>query len=137
MTKKILPLEKDIQASIINWFKIQHSKHAFIHHSANENPKGLAKQQAIKYHVAMRKQGRKKGFPDLMVVCKGQSAFFEVKRGNAKVDEEQIKILEELRENGSKAMIVKSFDEAKVEIDEFIKNALKIHEFIKNALKGI
>ena len=115
--------EKQIQEWIIRWFRTEFPpEKALIVHVANENPRGLDKMQAIKYHRAMRLLGRLKGFPDLMVLCNNKVGFFEVKAKSGKLSPEQEEILKQLQSLGFKAMTIRSQLEAEVCIKNFIED---------------
>ena len=122
-----LESEKSLQEWIIEWFRLQYKPNkALIVHVANENPKGLAKLQAIKYNNAMNLLGRVKGFPDLMVLCNNRVAFFEVKTKTGKLSSEQEEILAQLKSLGFFVAVVRGQIEAKICISAFVNGCLDV-----------
>jgi hypothetical protein len=145
-TKIEKPLEKDLQKDCFNWFaetyyqgcftivkgifeidynKVKELKRPFFNHTANENYKTNKSNKiyGMLYNIAMKKEGRVKGFPDIQIVKPSdtfemKTCFIELKRQGNKIKKgsEQEAVCNYLN-----ARVVYTLQEFKEIVKEFLK----------------
>lgn len=83
--------ENVLHIQCIQYFNFQYSSKLILHHSPNENPRGLSNVQAINYNRRMKQYGCIKGFPDLYIFnpSNQKSIFIELKVGKNKLTDNQ------------------------------------------------
>ena len=116
------PLEKDEQKLLFQWAEFSVYKYpelALLFHIANEAKRS---QRAGGELIA---QGLRKGVPDICLpVPRGGygALYIELKRQQGgRVSEEQRVWIDALNRAGNKAVICKGFEEAKKQIEEYLK----------------
>lgn len=117
--KKYEGPEADFQKSVANYLRLKGLEGKF-HHSPNE---GMMKPQ---YGAKRKAMGVSSGYPDIMI-HKANSMYcgfaIELKVGRNTLSPEQIKWLENLKNEGWKVMCSYSFDEVMHEVEEYLKIA--------------
>jgi hypothetical protein len=126
MQKKISH-EDNIVKEYYQWFFYQYEQSGFAlcHHSPNENiaVDKTYRQKAINYNVKLTTMGRKKGFPDILILYKDKYLLLEFKYGKNKLSPKQKDIFLKLDKIGCKnKYVVYSFEEAKRHTIDFIKS---------------
>lgn len=118
-----LPLESDVQREIIQWSNIYKYKNnplsMYIHHSPNGGSRNII--EAVKFKL----MGVRAGYPDLIIdIAKGgyHGMRVELKRYEEEKTSPNQKIaLRLLLEEGYYVVVANSFDEATVEIDNYVR----------------
>ena len=100
MTEKP-PLERDITNEITNWLKKQ--KECWYY-------KVAAKPAQVKEGSFAR---QRTGIPDLSVIYRGRSVWFEVKRPGGKLRPNQAKEIARMQAAGAEVFLVRSLEEVK------------------------
>ena len=109
-------LEKNFQVSAMNYLSL---KGYLSVHTPNE-VKG-----SVQFHVKRKKEGLKKGFPDISVLepSKGYNGLFiELKVKYNKPSDHQIKWIKDLNKRGYFACWTNSFDEFKHIVDSYFNS---------------
>lgn len=118
--RKVKIDESTLHSQIIQWFAAQYGSKGMLVHIPNENPRGLNPLQAIKFNNSMKKLGRVKGFPDLLLLSRNGVAFIELKSTTGRLSDEQKDTLNRIESIGYKTAVIRSFDEAVVFISSFM-----------------
>ena len=108
------------QIMLINWFDLQY---AYISRLLVHVPNGQNTDARI--GARFKQLGLRKGFPDLMLLyptSKACGLFIEMKAEKGKLSAEQKEYLWCLEQQGYKAEVAYSFDEAKEIIESYIKD---------------
>ena len=115
---RYLGKEDVMQNSVMEYIKLQYPN-VFAIHVANEGKRSPFEQFKFKH------LGGVAGVPDVLIFqnnAKFSGLAIELKAGSNKPTENQKKCLERLKNGNWKAVWVKSFDAAKIVIDEFLKD---------------
>lgn len=109
---KPLPTERQIQRAILKMARTCFPN-VLIHHSPGGAHLAGSATARFKQMGALKGDGMRVGFPDLICIWKGGAAFMEVKRPKRSVTSaEQTQMLTRLIDMGWQARIVKSVDDA-------------------------
>ena len=100
--------ERRIHLAVLGYLRLR-LPDAAIHHSANEI--GLAGKAVARQIAKAKHMGMMVGFPDLMVLWRGQALFFEVKAPGNYPTEAQKAAHELLTANGAQCHVVRSVGE--------------------------
>jgi hypothetical protein len=125
LTRKISH-EDNIVKKYYEWFFYQYENSgvAICHHSPNENI-AVGKEyklRAIRYNQKLRLMGTKKGFCDMIILCKDKYLLLEFKYGKNKLSDSQKDFMASLEKIGCyEKYIVYSYEEAKKHTINFIK----------------
>ena len=113
--------EFDLHKACVDYAKLQYENKGlcFLHHSPNEAI-GIVDKKVMFQQNKFQQMGRKLGFPDLMILCKSNVIFIEFKSKIGKLSINQIDCIEKIHKQNYKVYVVKSFEEFKLIIDNFI-----------------
>lgn len=107
-----LPTERTVQRGVLKMAATCFPS-VLLHHSPNGGHLAGSPTQRFKQMGALKGDGLKPGFPDLIAIWEGGIAFLEVKRAKRSVTSpEQTLMLTRLVDMGWPARIVKSIEEA-------------------------
>lgn len=113
--------EAQEQAALFRWTQYARGKYpelALLFHVPNEGARSTVTGAHLK------QQGMKRGVPDLFLpVARDEyhGLFIEMKRKNGKTTQEQEWWLERLQAQGYKAVVCYGWDEARKELEEYLK----------------
>lgn len=125
-TKLILkndPLEDEIQATVFTWCKLHETKYPILK-SIYAIPNGSHK--SVSQRVKFQRTGLRPGMPDICLPApifseKIGALYIELKRAKGKLSENQITMIEILKEQGNAVHVAYSFEEAIKIIEDFCK----------------
>ena len=118
--KQYCTLVENLHLYCVRWFaKQHHSSGAILHHSPNENPKGVQK-TLIRYNAKMKNLGRKAGFPDIIILYKGKTLFIELKSQTGVLSKVQKLLFKDFQNTGFDVKIVRSLQEFQLIVNQFI-----------------
>jgi len=116
--------EAEIQRSIVEWLGYVLPRGSLVHHSPNEG------RHKVQWRVAQKRLGVLAGWPDLEIFCHPagwigaggwRPIFLEVKAPHGSVRQTQRDMIERLRAVGCHAEIVRSIDESRDVLAQWIR----------------
>lgn len=118
MNREISASESVIQSSYISWLNIQHPKIAEVTAAIPNGGKREAR-----YGSRLKKEGLKKGFPDVGVFSsrgKYHGLFIEFKSKKGTVRNEQSVVMGRLKNEGYLCEVCRSLDEAMIVTNDYL-----------------
>ena len=123
-----------LHLNCIKWFDIQYNKKPiFIHHSPNENPRSSISKddngnkvygvdfKMIQYNKKMKMMGRKKGFPDLLILYKSKTIFIEFKTIIGVLSPSQKEVIQEIENANGVVFVIRCIEDFICVVNDFIK----------------
>jgi hypothetical protein len=125
--KKYNNPEFQLHQNCVQYLKLKYENRGlcFSHHSPNETISIIDKKVMFQQNK-FTLMGRKLGFPDLMILCKGKILFIEFKSLSGKLSENQKEVINSLEKQGFKTYIIRTFEEFKQILDKFLCNSLAV-----------